>query len=372
MTCNTNISTNTYYGSNANKTKKTVSIDPNLIKHENIPKDAVVVDFADYLVEQGYFSSKEEFMEYIKGTDVFPGEENSAGNKKGGITEGETFEIEVNGQKYDAQMAVFEFPRYKYYTGNEGYTSCSVGDAENDRYVNLGMRYKSSCFDFTYQDDYYTTKLNLEGMTNEEKYLEIYEFFKHCYGENFLDVSAINYVAPMQEDPYMGIWEKFNSFVTKACGLSEKYPENSQQLRQLRREALYGDMSDEKIRAAIREKYPPAGELTFRDLYKMINEMDLCGVGGFASDCVNWVFKDRYHLAGIDTREAMLDSTVNSDHIKKMLNDYEAKVYQNLPMDKNLGTVIKEIAAEFGAAGGVSLSTVSANSVKDDFVWIKL
>ena len=328
--------------------------------------DLPTVDFADYLVEKGIFSSKEDVVKYFRDTSIFYDDEKNAKNSTNNQT------VEIGGKKYnsgDIAIAVFEFPKYEYYNGS-GYTG---GDPENDYYVDIGMRYKSSCFDFTYQDDYYTTKLDFTGMTNQEKYLEIYEFFQHCYGENFLDAGAIGYVRPMQGDPYMGILDKFRSYVTNVCGLSKEYPENSNQRRQLRKEALYGDMSDEEIRAEIRAKYPPAGEMTFRDLYKMTNEMDECGIGGFAESCIKWVFRDRNNLCEIPVRETMLDTPVTSKHMQTILNSYEAKVYQNLHVDKNLGTVLKELAAEFGAAGGISVDSVpQSNDAKNDFVWIKI
>lgn len=343
------------------------------VRSQRLDPNVPVIDFVDYMIEHGYFSSREEFMEYVRATSTPNSQDGTDSPANGTVTKGGNVKPKIpnsEADKYgDIAIAVFEFPKYEYYNGS-GYTG---GDPENDYYVDIGMRYKSSCFDFTNQDDYYTTKHDFTGMTNQEKYLEIYEFFQHCYGENFLDAGAIGYVMPMQGDPYMGILDKFRSYVTNVCGLSKEYPENSKQLRQLRKEALYGGMSDKEIRAAIRAKYPPAGEMTFRDLYKMTNEMDECGIGGYAESCIKWVFRDRNNLSEIPVRETMLDVPVTSKHMQTILNSYEAKVYQNLYVDKNLGTVLKELAAEFGAAGGISVDSISkSNNAKDDFVWIKI
>lgn len=250
-----------------------------------------------------------------------------------------------------SEIANVEIPDYTYYTGNEGYASCVQGDPNNpviaaqNRQINFGMRYKSSCFDFTNQKDYdmLTKNSDYSGMTAAEKYKAIYEKYQHCYGEKFLDALAIAYTSPMQNDPYMELCNKFESEIAKVCGLSENYTERANQTRQLRREALYGEeTSDEQVRQSIMEKYPAMGEITFRDFYKMTNEMEMCGVGGHVNNWIGEVFSSR------DMREAMLDTTVSFEQLMSMQKSYSGKLSSNISMHPDFGTVLNELMTKYG------------------------
>ena len=348
--------------------------------------DMPVIDFADFLVESGMFSSREELSEYIKRTSI-PYVEGSEDFYPNGSIHSETPEeyrkrMERNAQNFDrSNIAVINIPDYEYYTGNEGYTSCVQGDpsdpmiAAQNRAVNYGMRYKSSCFDFTNQNDYLalTKSADYTGMTAAEKYRAIYEKYQHCYGRNFLDALAINYTAPMQNDPYTELCEKFETEIANVCGLSGDYSERAEQLRQLRREALYGEeASDEEVRQMITEKYPPMGEITFRDFYKMTNEMEMCGAGGHVNNCIGEIFSSvgGYYSngsGGYDLRENMMDTKVTFDHLRFMQKSYNGRLSSGISMHPDFGTVLNELMAAYrsSSANERSRSAIS-NSLLEE------
>lgn len=281
-----------------------------------------------------------------------------------------------------------DIPAYAYYTGKEGYTSCVTGSpndpiiAAQNLQVNFGMRYKSSCFDFTYQADYdiLTENADYSGMTDGEKYRAVYEKYRHCYGENFLDALAISYTAPMQDDPYTELCEKFKTEIAKVCGLSGGYAETADQLRQLRREALYGEeASDEQVRRMITEKYPPAGEMTFRDLYKMTNEMEMCGVGGHVNNWIGEIFSEKggYYggvPAGYDMREAMLDTKVSLGHLRFMEDSYAGRLSSGISMHPDFGAVLSELIARYQKNSMTVSSEIleKTASEKADLTWLRV
>ncbi|MCM1328442.1 MAG: hypothetical protein NC253_03295 [Ruminococcus sp.] len=375
MTNTINTNANTYYGGGATqtKTKKSDSIDPSLIKHEGIPKDAVVTDFGDYMVEQGYFSSKEEFYEYIRGADVFPGEENS--------TAAQTFSkakvIEINGQKYfEDGTPIANVDLFKSY--KLSYEITPTGDHEHDYQLQMGLNYNITCVDDKNWQDYeeLTAAEDFTGMSAAEIYKAIYEKYKHCYGENFLDINAVPYVSASGFDSFRGLIGRFNGEIRSACGIDED-------IANIRREALYGDMSDYDVRAAIIEKYTSGRKPTNADLYKITAEFDRCGVGGGIHNPLTSVLTtDRSQVLhnsslGIKTsvedacalREAMLASPADSymlDGIVRHstgMGTANAKLYSALDQ-------LREACEAF--SDGISLGTVNTSGTKDDFVWIKL
>jgi len=205
----------------------------------------------------------------------------------------------------------------------------STGDPEQDRQIALGLEYKRSCFDFTHAKEFdeITAKQKEAGfddLSRTEKYAAIYKKYQYCYGENFLDAKAIEYVdPPLSEDGCMSIIKKFNNEVADVCGGGGK-------TAKVRKAALYGDMSDYEVRQAILQKYSKNGEMSQRDLFRAANEMDLCGVGGGIRDSLNpignpFIYKDPLGTESTaEVREKMLDTPVTSS----FLNDIE-KVYKN-------------------------------------------
>lgn len=209
------------------------------------------------------------------------------------------------------------------------YSFYSTGDAEQDHQIALGLEYKRSCFDFTHAKEFdeissAQKESGFNGMSNAEKYAAIYKKYTYCYGENFLDAEAIEYVdPPISEDEYLSIIHRFKKEVNEACGGAEEAIE-------ARRTALYGNMSDCEIRQTIMDKYSNNGGMTQRDLFKASHEMDLCGIGCGMNNALNpignpFIYKDHLNIENsTDIRERMLDTSVNTS----FLRDIE-KVYNN-------------------------------------------
>ena len=149
-----------------------------------------------------------------------------------------------------------------------------TGDEEVDRIMQLGYDYRKSCYDYTNSGDFaaMTAAEDFTGMTKAEIYKSIYEKYQHCYGENFYDSIAISYF----EQKYDPVFRQFEDEIYSALG--DHY--YSSTVQKARREALYGDMNDYEVRKTIMEKYMENGNITLRNLFKALNEMDACGVGG--------------------------------------------------------------------------------------------
>ena len=110
-------------------------------------------------------------------------------------------------------------------------------------------------------------------MTPAEKYKAIYEKYQYCFGENFIYAEAANYNRhPFETDNYTYVIGDFNREIKAACG------ENCD-LVELRRNALYPDMSDTEVQNAIVEKFDLSDGMTLTELYQMTYEMQSCGVG---------------------------------------------------------------------------------------------
>lgn len=172
-------------------------------------------------------------------------------------------------ERIDKGIFIDEIPAY--YSKKENLIRFeSSGNPTYDRNVELGLDYKSSCFDFTNINDYneLTAKEDFTGMSEEEIYKAIYEKFQHCYGENFLDAEAIDYPSTPQacDDAYIQIIRKFENEVNSHCETGSRI---------LRREALYEGMSDSEIRDAVIKKYTfEDGTMTLAGLHKAVNELD--------------------------------------------------------------------------------------------------
>lgn len=335
-----------------------ISTNPYLNKYASRLKDSSmpVINFTDYLVEQGAFSSKEELRQYIRDTSVsYDDEKNTENSASSQI-------VEVKGKKYilgDVQIADFS-QLYEFYP---------TGDHEKDYQIQMGINYNKTCYDGTNCRDYdkLTAAEDFTGMSAAEIYKAIYEKYQHCYGENFIDINAVPYVAPpYSEDSFSQFIDKFyNELEAAVGGTSER--------QKARREALYGDMSDYDVRAAIMEKYADGGALTNADLYKITAEMDRCGVGGGIHNSLIFVqTKDRSQVLynsslGIKTsveeactmHEQMLASPLNA----YMVNSIEAH-------RKGMGTVspefysaLSQLREACGAHSGGWVSLENANNI---------
>lgn len=221
-----------------------------------------------------------------------------------------------------------------------------------NRQINIGMEYKKSCFDFTFSKDFAQMKadeeaVGYENMTAAEKYETVYNRYTHCYGENFLDAFMLSYPSPAQEDPYRQIVDNFYSEIEQLCGSREAG-------MQARREMLYGDMSDYDVRNSIIEEHCPDEEMTFRDFYSMTYDMELCGVGGDVHYWISEIFDGYgYYLNDgngfyQERRDEMLDSTVTSEHLNFMQNNYYGRIYSGGSVNPEFGAVLSQVMATFG------------------------
>ena len=117
--------------------------------------------------------------------------------------------------------------------------------------VQMGMNYKRTFFDFSHSGDYsvLTKEQDFSGMMDFQKYRLIYEKYQHCYGAEFLRADAIDYPAPYsEEDPYTSVIEKFRSEVIEVCG-------GEMAVKEAKRDAYYGGLTDEQVRRAVIESY---------------------------------------------------------------------------------------------------------------------
>ena len=208
-----------------------------------------------------------------------------------------------------------------------------TGDKEIDRIIQLGYDYRKSCFDLTNRKDYgaMTAAENFTGMTDAEIYKAIYEKYQHCYGENFYEAYAIEYLNMNMERTYGSILRQFEDELSGVFG--DYY---GSRVQKARREALYGNMREDKIRSAIMEKYMEDGNITLRNLFKALNEMDACGVGGEMmsglnrptnfGDGVESIFNSLSQTDSIWAREQNMDKFVTPKLFQQLKSFCESHV----------------------------------------------
>lgn len=328
----------------------TIGTNSYLIKHESKIKDRnlPVINFADYMVEKGVFSSKEELMNYIRDTSIFDDEGHQI--------------IEIDGEKYDTSVQIADLSKIQLYPFRP------TGDYAHDYQIQMGINYNRTCYDGTNRRDYdeLTTEEDFTGMSPAEIYKAIYEKYQHCYGENFLDINAVTYVRPPQsEDFYGGLLDRFyNELETAIGGVSER--------QKACRKALYGDMSDYEIRAAIMEKYSSDGTLTNADLYKITKAMDQCGVGGGIHNVLQSVLtKDRSQIlynsslgikTSVETACAMYEEMLASPLDADMLEYIGIHGNAMRATSPKLYSALGQIRETYGGySGGISADTINAD-----------
>ena len=193
--------------------------------------------------------------------------------------------------------------------------------------VQMGLDYKKQFFDFSNAGDYksLTESQNLDGMTNYEKYRVIYEKYQHCYGEDFLKAEVIDYPIPAysEDDPYMSVIRKFYREVNEVCG-------GEMAVKEARRDAYYGGMTDIEVRQAVVDSYDTSDGITFRELYNISYDIWSVGLDGGFHFRLDDLFAD---FGAGDTaydanikREGMLDKKVTSAYFNKMQQVYESCV----------------------------------------------
>ncbi|MCM1579105.1 MAG: hypothetical protein NC078_09945 [Ruminococcus sp.] len=197
---------------------------------------------------------------------------------------------------------------------------------EFDPDVQLGVNYMRSCFDVVDDGKYnkLTAAENLKGMANAEIYKKIYEKYQYCYGENFYYAAAINYPLPPSDyDDYHYVIRRFERELRTAIGDDSK-------VREARREAFYGNMSDYEARQEIIEQYDLSDGLTFRELYQMTFDIWKAGLDGGLHNRLDDLFYDfstadsRANSNNILTREKYLDMKVSSSYFDKLEKFYRS------------------------------------------------
>lgn len=226
----------------------------------------------------------------------------------------------------------------------------STGDDRTDGYIERGIAYRDSCFDITNLPEFaeITSQEDFTGMTDGEIYKAIYEKYQYCYGENFLDATALSYISPRSEyDFTLSTIDKFNAEVERTFG-------NAENAAKARVEALYGsDLTDSEIVDAIIEKYK-SSDNTYLDIIKMANEMENCGInvglrkkldpigqpGVFYSVFDN---KDDY-----DYRDSILDSTNVTKYLKTVRDSYRSDVSFGRAVAPGYGAVLGQLLNAYG------------------------
>lgn len=240
--------------------------------------------------------------------------------------------------------------------------------------VTLGIKYMKSCFDFANAGHYgkLTAAEDFTGMSDAEKYRAIYEKYQHCYGENFYYGNAIDYPLPPSEyDSYNHVIRRFEKEVAAACGNAE----------QARREALYGDKSDDEIRREIIDSYDLDDGISFRELYQMTYDMWKVGLDGGLHNRLDLLFYDnpvyssdttpyKYML----TRENSLDANVSGSHLNELKKIHDSAAVNGSLMHPDYRIALEQISKACKASsGGVFLDGKTAGtSRQNDFNWIKL
>ncbi len=205
---------------------------------------------------------------------------------------------------------------------------------EFDESVQLGIDYARSCFDFTNSGDFdkLTAAEDFTGMSDAEIYKAIYEKYRHCYGENFYRTNYIKYLQPPADyNFYDPVLKRFDREVLSACGLGY---ESYDKLENIRKEALYGDMSDYDIRESVLDKYELSDGMSLRELYQISGELSALGLDGGIKGYLDLLLFDPISAAdprssgsGTDTfmiREQQFDCNVTMNYINKL-----KKIYNN-------------------------------------------
>ncbi|MDE5578197.1 MAG: hypothetical protein K2J11_12525 [Oscillospiraceae bacterium] len=82
---------------------------------------------------------------------------------------------------------------------------------------------------------------------------------------------------------------RFDREVMAACGFGY---ESYSKLGTLRKEAMYGDMSDYEIRGAILDKHELSDGMSFRELYQISGELSSVGLDGGLNSSLSLLWYD--------------------------------------------------------------------------------
>ena len=232
--------------------------------------------------------------------------------------------------------------------------------------VQEGIKFRRQFFDFTNSSKFTEMTKNADhtGMSNAEKYTEIFERYKYCYGEDFLKAFSISYCRS-GSNRYEEVYDSFKRELRAAFG-------DSAGIEKAAREALYGKMSDSEIRETIRNKYPPAGEFNYFDLYHMTNELNQVGISKHLREIATLSFGLYRDKMGIgdptdyEMRNAMMSRPVDTLYVNTLWDYYSYRVKANFPVDPDLGATIKDLLSFVSKGvnlGGMDLGRVGLGGV---------
>lgn len=170
------------------------------------------------------------------------------------------------------------------------------------------------------------------GLSDAEKYAAIYDRYAQAFGKDFCQSASISYPADHRTSASeIRFW--FNKELKAVLGSDKK-------IEAARRTAQYGSMSDQEIRAAIKDKYAPADdEMTLREFYYMVWEMDQAGV----ADGLSKVLR-RTETTTKFVREELLDKPLD---LKRLCDTYNMMCAEAFKSSNNYvgiaGSVIQEV-----------------------------
>lgn len=333
------------------------------VRSPRLDPNVPMFDFAEVAAEKMGFPDRESFLEYIRnGRETDKKEADKALREK-----------VAAGEYGDVAFAECEFfGAYKL-----SYEITPTGDYAHDYDLKMGLNYNMSCVDDKNWRDYdrLTAEEDFTGMSAAEIYKAIYEKYQHCYGKNFIDINAVPYVTtPGAFDSFQGLISKFNMEIRSACG-------SDADIKEIRREALYGDMSDYEVRQAIIDSYNFEDGMTFRELYQMTYDIWKVGLDGGLHNRLDDLFYDfstaesRANCDNIATREQFLDTKVSGKYFSELQKFYDNAMLRGNGILPEYSATLNQIRAACGAASGeISVSSVSFVSAapKNDFQWIRL
>jgi hypothetical protein len=193
-------------------------------------------------------------------------------------------------------------------------------------------------------------RLDFEGKTMAEKYKEIRSVYENYLGKDFEEpISLFLSDADQMHRVYNSFYD---SLKDNGIGL-----ENTD----LRKEAYgYGDMSDDEIRTAMREKYPK--NMTFRECLLMSRELDGLNLQDSpGNQTYSSAFRTRimFALGGWTPTtqkvyNAMMDMPADYEAMKASYADHVKNDYRNSPINDMNGVIARLTSITGGDASAYS------------------
>ena len=132
------------------------------VRSKRLDSNVPVIDFVDYMIEQGVFSSREEFREYVHATSIPQSQDVTDSPANGTVTKGGNVKPKIPNSENDIAIADF----------SELYSFYPTGDHGHDYQVQMGINYNKTCYDGTNRRDYdkLTAEEDFTGMSAAEIY----------------------------------------------------------------------------------------------------------------------------------------------------------------------------------------------------------